>query len=551
NGDYLPIIIVRPPALKRSVSLNGNYRGLNGSITMLQSKNNLIFGNNNYNSTGTISYKKKFEAEKETITITPSFGWFQNIRYNNFSNKIAMLKSHYNIITPDSFKNVLLSDLFLNYEYGNRLLLKSHSSELLNKKIFKTNSNLILHINRYIHTSYSVDFISSSPYNSGQLRDRYTIGIRNQHVGIDLFRKNTNMDSFNIIENGVSILGSALSFSIYKKFYDKNSSINYDLSFNNENSMLRAYIEADNDTITSQFDMQFSRHFNLFYISIKGNGGNYKPYFLIPQFIESANGNYDYDSLNNVYYRNENGHFIKKLIYRQYEYPLNNYNMDFNIRSHKYFTFNGTINAKRDYIQNNDTIQKNDRYEFNGLLSKKFNKKGGNFKLNLIRSNIITSENISGELLFRKGRAELYTVNFNYNYYSDNTLYLQSLKKDFGGFFGYGIGLFNIKLFGNYIKYDIPERQNILHYGTEITFSAYVINSRFTFTPILNYNLYGYDSSFGEIDENYPKGFDTTLKLNVQHNLTDNTELNFNINMRYNEIKGFFKTFNLSVGINL
>ncbi len=551
KGDYLPVIIVHPPGLKRSISLKGDYSGLNASITLLQDKSNLLVGDNNYNSTGVISYRKIFGTETDITTILPSFKWFQNIKYNDFSDKIALLKSDFNLIKPDSFKNVFLSDLHLNYKYKDKLSLKSYSSELLNKNIFKTNTNLILNINKYIYTSYYADYLSSSPYNYGQFRGIYTLGVKNRYIGIEMFHKDTNTDTLRTFENGISISRSILSLSLYKKFYAEYSSMNYEISLSNKNSMLHAYIETHKDTITSQFDIQFSKNFKLFNISIKGNGGNYKPYFLISQFIESSNGNYDYDSLNNIYYSSDNGHFIRKLIYKQYELPLNNYNFDLKIHSAKFLIFNGTISLMRNYIQNLDTIQRNDRLRFNGIIKKNFKNNSFNLKSDLIRSNLITSEYLSGEFIIRKDRAELYTISFNYNYCFDGTPYLQSSKKYFGGYFGYGINLFNIKFVGGYITYTIPEKQNIFHYGTEIIFPLFIMDYHFTFTPVLNYNLYGNDNRFGEIDENYPKGFDAILKLNVQHSLNNNTELNFNADVRYNGIKGFFKTFNLSVGVSL
>ena len=126
-----------------------------------------------------------------------------------------------------------------------------------------------------------------------------------------------------------------------------------------------------------------------------------------------------------------------------------------------------------------------------------------------------------------------------------------SQKSGFNCSAGYNFNLFIIELFSSYNTYKIPAVQNILHYGTKFSYTSNIGKLRLTISPVISYNLYGNGNHFGEIDEIYPRGYDVRLNLNIMQYLGNNTNLNFNADTRYNHVNGLFKSFNLSVGVNL
>ena len=552
NGDYLPIIKIRTPKLKRMITFEGSNSGIKGYLNILQQQNNILVNHSDFSYFTGLMYNKTYSSNTDTIKFSPIFNWFSNIKNSGFSNRISEIQSDYNIDSTQQLRNVFLPGLVMEYNYKDILYIRSANAELLSeKKIFKSDNHIKLNLNRYIFTEYSGKYISPSDFNRRESRNNVAVGVKKEDLVIKYFINNIDSDSINMVERGIGVEKSILSLSAYNQSYTHYSSLNCDFSLNGKNLLFRLSLKKDSTNLTDQFVLHYSKRYRFFFVSASGEGGIYKPYFTVPQFIESTNGNYDYDSLNNVYYPVENGHFKKELLYKQYDSPLQTYNINIAVRTNRYFIFNNSSSFKKYFTEINDSIYQDRRFSITNLIQKHFNKNDITLKSDFSSSLFVHSAKSYMELLLRYKKQEFYKIHLALNTHNDETPYLESNRIDYGGFLEYGKFPFSIKFIDQYISYYLPEKQNIINMGTGLTFGMDILNSHFTFTPIFSYNFYKYNTRFAEIDEIYPRGIDLLLKINGEYNMGENTKLTVNTELRYNHIRKFLKTFNLSVGLSL
>jgi hypothetical protein len=115
----------------------------------------------------------------------------------------------------------------------------------------------------------------------------------------------------------------------------------------------------------------------------------------------------------------------------------------------------------------------------------------------------------------------------------------------------YNLDLFELQLKGSIIDYIQPLSISIKQIGVYMSQKISIGEFAFTFSPDFNYNIYSNDNVFYEVNEKYPKGLDSMLKVFGNYKINDNTSINTDIMLRYNEHKGFDKTFNIAIGLNL
>ncbi|MCK4545546.1 hypothetical protein KAU43_08400 [candidate division WOR-3 bacterium] len=551
NGNYSPLIIVHAPELSREIGILFNTYNITGELNVNQNNPNILNKNIFYTYSGELGTKWQYNHLNDTFNLKLKTLWYSNMTKRDMNNKISRLKYDFDIRNSKMDGQIFVPALDLNYKYSKYIFIKTIAEELISEKQFvRVNSLHHIFLNTFISFDNEIKYLNSTVKRSNTINK---LNLSSICFNLSIFNHNHTGDSLSFQENGILLFNNNANIKFSKKLFEDSSTNNISLGLNNSIINLNIYTEWDSTIITNTYDFSFTKIFKYLYLSINSEGGKYKPLLLQTQFVKvnPGEGDYELDSLNNIYFKSEYGNYKKLSIYNSYNIALPSFKINGNLKTdNPYFSFYSNAHIDRYYEYYNDSIH----LAFKVINDNKLKKTFDNNTIKIISEIKITNDL---NLFFN---SIIYRFDYNKESYSivvdyilSNNKYIYTLNefssKDIK--LKYNLDLFELQLKGSIIDYIQPLSISIKQIGVYMSQKVSIGKFAFTFSPDFNYNIYSNDNVFYEVNEKYPKGLDSMFKVFGNYKINDNTSLNADIMLRYNEHKGFDKTFNIAIGLNL